>query len=44
MSKITKLTLEQEARLVEFRQEWLNIGMCCDPADSNAGSTVQSWS
>ncbi len=38
--KITKLTAEQEARLVEFREEWLRVGMCCDPADFDAGDEV----
>ncbi len=27
--KITKLTTEQQARLVEFREEWRQIGLCC---------------
>ena len=33
MSKIEKLTKEQELYLVEFRQRWLDIGLCTDPAD-----------
>ena len=38
--KITKLTAEQEHRLVDFRDEWLKIGLCCDPADFAAGDEV----
>jgi hypothetical protein len=30
---IEKLTPEQENRLPEFREEWLRIGTCTDPAD-----------
>jgi len=40
MAKITKLTAAQEARLVEFREEWRQIGLCCDPADFDAGDEV----
>ena len=38
--KIKKLTPEQEKRLVEFREEWLNIGLCCAPADFETGDEV----
>jgi hypothetical protein len=38
--KITKLTTEQEARLIEFREEWRKIGLCCDPADFETGDDV----
>ena len=40
MSKITKLTARQETRLVESREEWRQIGLCCDPADFAAGDEV----
>ena len=33
MEKIDKLTPEQEKKLVEFRDEWLKIGLACGPAD-----------
>ena len=33
MSRIEKLTKAQEKRLIEFRKEWLDIGLCCEPAD-----------
>ena len=38
--KITKLTEAQERRLIDFREEWLNIGLCCEPADFETGDTV----
>jgi hypothetical protein len=38
--KIEKLTPEQERRIVEFRQKWLDIGLCCDPADFETGDEV----
>ena len=38
--KITKLTEAQERRLIHFREEWLNIGLCCEPADFETGDTV----
>src|ERR1017187_7731511 len=38
--KITKLTAAQETRFIEFREEWLKIGLCCDPADFAAGDDV----
>ena len=31
--KIEKLTPEQEARFAEFRDKWIRIGLCTDPAD-----------
>jgi hypothetical protein len=37
MEKITKLTAEQESRLVEFTEEWRQIGLSCEPADFAAG-------
>ena len=40
MTKITKLTAAQEARLIEFREEWLQVGLCCDPADFATGDEV----
>lgn len=40
MKKITKLTPEQEARLIEFREEWLRHGLSCEPADFAAGDEV----
>ena len=40
MKKIDKLTNAQELRLIEFREEWLKIGLCCDPADFAAGDDV----
>ena len=40
MAKIMKLTEAQEKRLVEFREEWRQIGLCCDPADFAAGDEV----
>ena len=39
-AKITKLTAAQESRLVEFREEWLKIGLCCEPADFATGDEV----
>ena len=33
MSKITELTPEQAARLPEFRDKWLNIGLSTEPVD-----------
>jgi hypothetical protein len=33
MSKIEKLTDSQIARMAEYRDEWLKIGLCTDPAD-----------
>jgi hypothetical protein len=38
--QITKLTAAQEARLIEFREEWLKVGLCCDPADFKTGDEV----
>ncbi len=38
--KITKLTQEQEARLIEFREEWLKVGLCCEPADFETGDQI----
>lgn len=40
MTKITKLTMDQESRLVEFREEWRKIGLCCNPADFETGDEV----
>ena len=40
MAKITKLTAAQEERLIEFREEWLQIGLCCEPADFATGDKV----
>lgn len=40
MAKIERLTEAQEGRLVEFREEWLKVGMCCEPADFEAGDEV----
>ena len=40
MTKITKLTASQERRLVEFREEWLQIGLSCDPANFEVGDRV----
>ena len=40
MAKITKLTKEQEARLIEFREEWRQVGLCCEPADFETGDEV----
>ncbi len=40
MKKIEKLTTEQEARLVEFREEWRSIGLSCEPADFDAGDKI----
>lgn len=40
MKKITKLTAAQESRLVEFREEWRQVGLCCDPADFATGDEV----
>src|SRR3989304_3327522 len=31
--RIDKLTPEQEARLGEWRDKWIKIGLCCEPAD-----------
>ena len=31
--KIEKLTKDQENYLVEFRDKWLKIGLCCEPAN-----------
>ena len=33
---LEKLTPEQEARLPEIRDEWLNIGLSCEPTDREA--------
>lgn len=30
---INSLTPLQEKQLIEFREKWLKIGLCCDPAD-----------
>ena len=30
---ITELTREQSNRLIEFRDKWLNIGLCTEPAN-----------
>ncbi len=38
--KITKLTAAQEALLVEHREKWLQIGLCCEPADFATGDEV----
>lgn len=32
-TKITKLTEEQKARMPEWRDMWIQIGLCTDPAD-----------
>ena len=40
MKTITKLTPVQEGRLVEFREEWRKVGLCCDPADFETGDDV----
>ncbi|MUZ95932.1 hypothetical protein GOZ96_04925 [Agrobacterium vitis] len=40
MAKIERMTEAQEKRLVEFREEWLKVGMCCEPADFEAGDEV----
>ena len=31
MGKITKLTAEQSARAPKFREEWLRVGLSCEP-------------
>lgn len=31
--KITQLTEEQKARMPEWVQKWIKIGLCCDPSD-----------
>ena len=36
MKKIEKLSVEQEARLPEFRKEWLTTGLNTDPCDRQA--------
>jgi hypothetical protein len=33
MKKISKLTKEQELQLAVFRDKWLEIGLCCEPAN-----------
>ena len=38
--KIMKLTAAQEARLIEFREEWLQIGLSCEPADFETGDNI----
>ena len=40
MAKIMQLTTEQEQMLVEHREEWRKIGLCCDPADFAAGDEI----
>ena len=40
MNKIAKLTAAQESRLVEFREEWLQVGLCCKPADFATGDEI----
>ena len=40
MAEITKLTAAQEERLIEFREEWLQVGLCCEPADFATGDNV----
>lgn len=37
---ITKLTPDQETLLVEHREKWRRIGLCCDPADFGTGDEV----
>jgi len=33
MKKIEKLTKDQENHLVQFRKKWLDVGLCCEPAN-----------
>ena len=40
MSRIEKLTAAQEARLVEFRDEWLAHGLSTEPADRKRAETA----
>jgi hypothetical protein len=40
VKKISKLTANQETRLVEFREEWLRIGLSCEPADFEKGDEI----
>jgi hypothetical protein len=40
MSKITKLTAEQEQRLLAFREEWRSVGLSCEPADYATGDEI----
>jgi len=40
MPKINKLSPQQEARFIEFREEWRKVGLCCDPADFASGDEV----
>ena len=42
MSKINELTTEQERRLVEFRWEWLQIGLTTGPADMGVVNRVMA--
>jgi hypothetical protein len=44
MAKIQKLTVEQEARLVEFREEWRSIGLCCEPVEPEKGRYITGHS
>ena len=38
--RITKLTADQERRLVEFRAEWLAHGLSTEPANFDAAKAV----
>ena len=40
MRKIETLTAQQEQRLIEFRDEWRDIGTCCEPADFETGDRI----
>ena len=40
MKKITKLSAEQESRLIEFRETWLQHGLSCAPADFETGDEI----
>ena len=33
MNEILTMTQKQEHRLMEWREEWLQIGLSCEPAD-----------
>ena len=37
---MAKLTAAQEQRLIEFREEWRQHGLCCEPADFATGDRI----
>ena len=40
IEEIVKLTAAQEQHLIEFREEWRQHGLCCDPADFKTGDRI----